>query len=456
MEASPAATESPAPSSGLKAPTGKSVSSTKYACASCIKGHRVSGCRHTERELYPIRPGPKYSLARRLENRVSQQPGQSELRKKYKKVESSGFEIGQISTSAILQDLWVYGATTEPSVQSRRQVRLVWQCKCREGVLFSDEVTELRKDGVAELVKHMERSSGAVVHSTGHSQNPHDEGHIYARTRLLFQKAVSKITGLFQRDSPVYSLPQHNSSIPVSTPQATGNISSQQQALHVMTCMREGGHRKCLRQDRVESVNSDRELLIFLRSQFTGNRGRLKSLLSMKTVKGIFFVKFRLPLGGSVEVRDHDPCCTPTSCECIPPASKVEPSPGAEYRCRPGPPATYPPICPTYLMHLFESPSCVDETDTWILDLLPKRVCGELRGTAGDPAEGWGIYYREGWDQDLITLVVFVLFFSASLLFGVLWSTLRMDVQGAFGVSAYVTAACGILIAMVSMRADKG
>ncbi|CAO3636560.1 unnamed protein product [Cunninghamella blakesleeana] len=31
------------------------INSTKYACASCIKGHRSTRCKHTERKLFPIR-----------------------------------------------------------------------------------------------------------------------------------------------------------------------------------------------------------------------------------------------------------------------------------------------------------------------------------------------------------------------------------------------------------------
>lgn len=106
-------------------------------------------------------------------------------------------------------------------------------------------------------------------------------------------------------------------------------------------------------------------------------------------------------------------------------------------------------------MHLFTSPSCVNEHDTWILDQLPKRTCGELYGKVGQPTEGWGIYYKEGWDRDKITLIVFILFVSGSLLFGALWSKFKMDVQGAFGVSAYMVAACGILVSLIATRVDK-
>ena len=227
--------------------------------------------------------------------------------------------------------------------------------------------------------------------------------------------------------------------------------------MHLLTCMHRNQLFKVLHQDRIEYVTTDRTLLCFLRSQYLRHRGRFLHMLSLK---GIFFVKFRLPIGGSVDVRHHNPCCVAASagsmtCECIPPSSKVEPSPGAEYRCIPGPPTTYPPISPEYLSSLFTCPTDFHEEDTWILDQLTKRTCGELQGQIGKPAEGWGIYYQEGWDRDIITLAILVVFVLASLLFGVLWSRFHYDVQGAFGVSAYIVASCAVLIPVVAMRAEK-
>jgi hypothetical protein len=155
-----------------------------------------------------------------------------------------------------------------------------------------------------------------------------------------------------------------------------------------------------------------------------------------------------------VEVRHHNPCCQPLTCECIPPKDRVEPSNQAEYRCIPGPPSVWPPVDPQYLAHLFNDPSCVNENDTWILDQLPRRICGELHGKAGQPAEGWGIYYQEGLNWRIITLTMVVVFILVSL-FGVLWAYYKKDIQGAFGVSSYVFAACGIFLSLVAINSDR-
>ncbi|KAI8938042.1 hypothetical protein NX059_005714 [Plenodomus lindquistii] len=196
------------------------------------------------------------------------------------------------------------------------------------------------------------------------------------------------------------------------------------------------------------------------RGQYHRHRGRFLHLAKLKSMNGISLTKLRLPIGGSVDVQDHSSHCTilpagPTACECIPPLAKVEPSPTAEYQCVPGPPATQPPIPPQYFASLFTCPTDIHEEDTWILDQLPKRICGKLQGRIGQPAEGWGIYYEEGWDRDLIILVIFSLFLLGSLLFGILWSRYHFDVQGAFGVSAYmITASAGVMTVIVT-RAEQ-
>jgi hypothetical protein len=106
-------------------------------------------------------------------------------------------------------------------------------------------------------------------------------------------------------------------------------------------------------------------------------------------------------------------------------------------------------------MHMLSSPQCINEQETWVLGQLPKRTVGKLQACAGQPAEGWGIYYQEGIDFDMIIGVVFAIFILASLLFAILWTRLEMDIQGAFGVSSYMVTASGILLAWMASRAKN-
>jgi hypothetical protein len=309
----------------------------------------------------------------------------------------------------------------------------------------------------------MQRTSGTTVHTSPYSQTSTDQQYIVPQPGRWVRNAFTKISSAFSKSSKSSAcLPQHNTASP-TTACSTPNINpAPQKILHLLSCMHRNRLRRVLKQDRIEDVTTDRTLLYFLRRQYLRHRGRFLHMVSLKGVKGICFVKFRLPIGGSVDMRHNNPCCVTgpspvgqVTCGCIPPLPKVEPSPGAEYRCIPGSPATYPPIPPEYLASLFTCPRDVHEKDKWILDQLPKRTRGELQGEIGHPAEGWGIYYQEGWDRDIITLTVLVVFVVASLLFGVLWSQLQFDVQGAFGVSAYMIARCAVLLPVVATRAER-
>lgn len=160
-------------------------------------------------------------------------------------------------------------------------------------------------------------------------------------------------------------------------------------------------------------------------------------------------------MGRSVDVRDHDSVCHNYVCECLPPEARVKPPSTAEYLCEPIPPQTFPPIGPHHLMHYLSSPLCIDEQQTWVLDQFPKRTRGPLSGNPRSPAEGWGIFYQEGWDGEKLSSVLLIVFFFGSLLFGVLWSVLEMDIQGAFGVSSWWLSASGIFLAFLASRTDR-
>ena len=112
-----------------------------------------------------------------------------------------------------------------------------------------------------------------------------------------------------------------------------------------------------------------------------------------------------------------------------------------EYDCNPsGPPDTWPPVCPEFMMHMFNSPDCIAKDDTSILEQLPKKMDCKLDEANGPPPEGWGLYLQEDVDISTIIGVAFIVLFLASLLFLILWTVLRGDIQGASGVSAYIVA----------------
>lgn len=141
--------------------------------------------------------------------------------------------------------------------------------------------------------------------------------------------------------------------------------------------------------------------------------------------------KFELHRRDLVDVRKRDD---------IPPFSRSD-----EYRYTPMPAELIPPIGKNFLMHMYSHPEDAGD-DTYCLARLPKRLKEPLQLPKGfDTQLGWGIEYVEGlhWQKVFASGVVVCLL---SLILGVTWSVLRQDVQGGFGVSAYMMTflACAI------------
>jgi hypothetical protein len=269
----------------------------------------------------------------------------------------------------------------------------------------------------------MERSTSSKVVATVYNQGAFSQRYTFKAPSWIqaTMRRISTVAGSVKAST---GLPQHRSSDHTSTCASSTTYTAQPlQSLHLMACVQRGRYRKTVHQDRIDDISTDRALFCFMQKQLERHRGRIRKIFSLKCVQGMYFVKvgiypipkvaitddglkFRLRACGSAEVRNHEPCCTsshPKTCECIPPAPKVEPSPDAEYRCTPaGPLDTWPPVLSEELMHMLTSPQCIDAKETYVLAQLPKRTKGQLQGTIGRPAEGWGIHFQEGWDFDLL------------------------------------------------------
>lgn len=240
-----------------------------------------------------------------------------------------------------------------------------------------------------------------------------------------------------------------------------------------MSCTHRTRNDPILLQIDVHGIKSDRELFALLKTKISRRHNRFLRSLSCRSIQGIFFTKvseqdmakyidyklmqpqFLLETNSHVEVRDHNGSCSSISsaesyCDCLPPVHIIEPHLNAEYRCNiPCPSGTWPPVGSSKLLHMLNCPESIAKDYTWVLHQVPKRIAGKLSGAGDHPADGWGFYFQEGWDFDLIITISFVVFILGSLLFGVCWSILESDIQGAFGVSAYMVTACGLFVAFV-------
>lgn len=332
--------------------------------------------------------------------------------------------------------------------------------------LFSD-VQELQEGGVLELASRMQESTGAKVICTAYSKHSANQQYTGSHHLRWFRNGTSGSHPTQQQTIPLSSATTASlaSAVSSSVNTANQNTPPNDTLLYLMACVHDKGSDKVLLQDRIQGVSTDRALVQFLREQYKRHRSWLRSAISLKRVQGIFFVRFHLPLGDSVIILPHETACVPAvntpgtqggsqSCECLPPRNRVEPDDTAEYKCRPVPPKVFPPIPPEYLLAFFTCRKEPHELSTWMVEQFPKRKRGTLFGSSDQPAEGWGIYYKEGWNPKMIARFILGLLL-ASLVFGIVWTQVKSDIQGAFGVASWIVGVGGALLAVIVTSANS-
>lgn len=164
--------------------------------------------------------------------------------------------------------------------------------------------------------------------------------------------------------------------------------------------------------------------------------------------KWLRVVKFALDFSNFTEVHKHVSTCGP-ACICLPPVDRLD----GEYCCRPAPevkPKYEPAIGSQRLTHYFLSPQCVEATQKTILAQLPKRL-GHLRALNDKEEIGWGIHFQEDWHWRTVYFVV-ILVALFSLVFGIVWSITKGDIQGAFTVSSFCLTLGSLLLGYMVVR----
>jgi hypothetical protein len=58
----------------------------------------------------------------------------------------------------------------------------------------------------------------------------------------------------------------------------------------------------------------------------------------------------------------------------------------------------------------------------------------------------WGLHFVENLNTSLAVTVMFTVSLVTGLVFAIVWSVLKMDVQGAFGVTAYITSVATLAV----------
>ncbi|TGO09880.1 hypothetical protein BTUL_0151g00220 [Botrytis tulipae] len=157
--------------------------------------------------------------------------------------------------------------------------------------------------------------------------------------------------------------------------------------------------------------------------EFIGNPGGFERSLSFKSI------------GRSFEACPGD-CVDHIKPNDLPPTTN-------EYDfAPPPPPKMVPPIGPEHMLHLFQDcPSISDVNSNFYLQRIPRRKIEPIALNANRLSEnlGWGLHFVEGLNTSLAITVMLILSSVLGIAFAICWTILEKDIQGAFGVAAYIT-----------------
>ncbi|KAH6613828.1 hypothetical protein C7974DRAFT_321479, partial [Boeremia exigua] len=336
--------------------------------------------------------------------------------------------------NATWKRLLVAAGLLEPVLQPG-MVRIRWRCEC--GDQLFDDVQEYREGGISKLTDQVRRSGASYVTATPYREGTSNQHYTFQPLNRI-RKAFTTVVNSFQpATQPIDTLPLHNVSDATSPLSSTVPVSSSEPDAVLMVCMHKHEGGKGLRQIYISSIKDSRQLFHLVRREYRLTRETHRLSRHLKQ----FILRFQ----DDVEPRLHTPCCN-HACQCIPTVHQYE------YACTPkGPPDFGPPILPSQLLHYSTHPELIAANETTVLDQMPKRMCGELEATGHLLTEGWGLYYEEDWNTSLILVVVTSVIVLASLLFGICWTVVRSDIQGAWGVSSYMVTTGALILALLSV-----
>ncbi len=252
---------------------------------------------------------------------------------------------------------------------------------------------------------------------------------------------IGSLTGtrpLRDNNLPTLPLHQHHA----KDQERNSQSSATSENLFLLMCIPYRKHGTRLVHMDLAELISDETLFRKLRHEYQSIRGQWASYFSLWKMAEIQFVKFGLHKHQLVDIEEKND---------LPPASLKN-----EYRYRPIPAKTIPPVGSNHLMHLYEHPDHADDVP-FCLERIPKKIREQLELSPHQAPGllGWGVYFAEGFDWPKFWVFGSVIL-SLSVLFGVCWSTLRQDIQGGFGVTACmmvaVTFTTGVVQAAVEQK----
>lgn len=302
------------------------------------------------------------------------------------------------------------------------KVRVRWTCAC--GQQMHDDFVERRPGAAREMEAYLNRPR---MHAGGTPTSPSSSQGSRSLTNSTFGSIPSSQTSWsshgFMQGSPQQGdgtkLPGTSSGLPFHMP-----YSALPEPPWLLTCANEDRYTpKLAHLDMApHNIRSDKDLAISLRNHYFNVNKKWWRTLRLRGLTTIEFVQFEVHQNRFADIRK---------------SPDVPPSATSDYSFEPG--DLLPPVGSHYLLHLFKHPEDYDgELITYLR--APKKN-GRL--TLG---RGWGISLVEGFEAAKVWLMVSTFFAIGSLVFAITWAYKRHDVQGAFGVAAWICALAGLAV----------
>jgi len=196
-------------------------------------------------------------------------------------------------------------------------------------------------------------------------------------------------------------------------------------------CVNTGKFHKSLGEIDITNINCDRDLFTLTKQRYEQVRGH-RSRFFLLEPTAVEWVHFSLEERHRVGILLRP--------KAVPPENEVV---SKHYEYAPCPLDALPPIPDNVFLHHLTNPG-PHRRPVW-LRRLPKKVNDSILGLNEELVTGWGVHIIEGPNWLAVWQVALCIVFTSGL-FGILWSVLRSDVSGAFGVASWITSVLTILM----------
>jgi hypothetical protein len=193
-------------------------------------------------------------------------------------------------------------------------------------------------------------------------------------------------------------------------------------------CVNTGKFRTTLHEISLVHVGNDGELFTKIKDGYRHLRGFRATRYFLIEPVAVQFVRF------CVEERHR------VGILALPPEEEVI---GKRYQYQPCPLRPPPPIPSNVFVHYFNS-SVYHPRSVW-MDRLPKKLQESIQSSCEPLTIGWGIHIIEGPNHNTIFWML-VLFVCLSLFASCIWTVLKGDIQGGFGIGAWMVSVPSVMM----------